>query len=297
MIAEIKSYLLDLQNNICAMIESEDGGASFIEDPWQHKTGGGGGITRVIAGSVVEKGGVNFSHVSGSALPHAATTKRPELANAAFQALGVSVVIHPHNPYAPTSHLNVRFIYVETPQQPTWWFGGGFDLTPYYGFIEDCQHWHKMAKNACDPFGADFYPQYKKWADRYFYLKHRNESRGIGGIFYDDLNHWDFQTSFNFMKNVGKHYIKAYQPILQKRKNHEFSQRERDFQLYRRGRYVEFNLLYDRGTLFGIQSGGRTESILMSLPPQVSWKYDWQPEVGSEEEKLYQEFLTPRDWI
>lgn len=298
MIHTIKSYLLDLQNRICAMIEAEDGHAVFMEDAWRHHVGEGGGITRVIAnGTTIEKGGVNFSHVAGPALPQAATTKRPELANAAFQALGVSVVMHPQNPYAPTSHFNVRFIHVETPQKPTWWFGGGFDLTPYYGFNDDCKHWHQMAKNACDPFGAELYPNYKTWADRYFYLKHRNEARGIGGIFYDDLNQWDFDTCFAFMKSVGEHYIKAYQPILQKRKTHEFSQRERDFQLYRRGRYVEFNLLYDRGTLFGIQSGGRTESILMSLPPEVTWKYDWKPQVGSQEEKLYKEFLIPRDWL
>jgi coproporphyrinogen III oxidase len=297
MTSEIKTYLLDLQNRICAVLEKEDGAAKFIEDPWSFPQGGGG-ISRVLTGDVIEKAGVNFSHVSGKSLPAAATQKRPELTDAPFQALGVSVVVHPQNPYAPTSHANVRFISVETKKGTVWWFGGGFDLTPYYGFEEDCVHWHQTAKNACDPFGKDIYSQFKNSCDCYFYLKHRNEPRGVGGIFFDDLHlENSFEKSFELMKSVGDHYIKAYLPILNKRKNILFGEREKNFQLYRRGRYVEFNLLYDRGTSFGLQSGGRTESILMSLPPLVSWKYNWTPEKGSEEEKLYKEFLVKKDWI
>jgi len=296
-VQEVKKYLLDLQNRIVGFLEFEEGKVKFLKDSWEHKSGGGG-ITRVLAdGKVIEKAGVNFSHVFGASLPQAATQKRPELADAGFQALGVSVVVHPLNPYIPTCHLNVRFIMVETKQGPLWWFGGGFDMTPYYGFIEDAQHWHLMAKNACDPFGETVYPRFKQACDDYFYLKHRNEPRGIGGIFYDDLNEWGFEPCFAFMRSVGDHFIKAYQPIVVKRKSHPFNEKQREFQAYRRGRYVEFNLLYDRGTLFGIQSGGRTESILVSLPPSVTWKYDWQPEKGSEEEKLYQEFLVKKDWI
>lgn len=295
----VKEYLLSLQNQICKMIEKEDGRAKFISDEWTHLNGSGGGITRVMdGGRVIEKGGVNFSHVLGATLPNAATAKRPELANSGFQALGVSVVIHPLNPYVPTSHFNVRCIAVERPNNtPLWWFGGGFDLTPYYGNKADCKHWHKMAKQACDPFGENVYSTYKKWADDYFFLKHRDEARGIGGIFFDDLNHWGFDQCFAFLQSVGEHYIKAYQPILAKRKTKKYGKRERDFQLYRRGRYVEFNLLYDRGTLFGIQSGGRTESILMSLPPQVAWQYGYQPKASTPEGKLYTEFLPPRDWV
>ena len=298
MISTVKDFLLDLQNRICQFTEREEGKEKFSEDKWEHKQGGGG-ITRVLAaGSVIEKAGVNFSHVQGSQLPQAATVRRPELANSKFQALGVSVVMHPLNPYVPTSHFNVRFIMVEKEgKEPHWWFGGGFDLTPYYGFEEDCVHWHQMAKAACDPFGQDVYPKYKKWADDYFYLKHRNEPRGIGGIFYDDLNEWGFDQSFAFMRNVGEHYIKAYEPIISRRKTHAYSKSERDFQLYRRGRYVEFNLLYDRGTLFGLQSGGRTESILMSLPPLVAWNYAFHPAPGSQEAKLYDDFLIAREWV
>jgi coproporphyrinogen III oxidase len=297
-LAKVKTYLLDLQNRICTFVEKEDGKAVFLEEKWQHKEGGGG-ITRVIAdGNVMEKAGVNFSHVQGLHLPPAATAKRPELANAVFQAIGVSVVMHPLNPYVPTSHMNVRFIVVEKPDGNThWWFGGGFDLTPYYGNTEDCLHWHQTAKAACDPFGATAYIDYKKWCDEYFFLKHRNEPRGIGGIFYDDLNAWGFEQCFAFMQSVGDHYIKAYQPIVAVRKDMPFTQKERDFQLFRRGRYVEYNLLYDRGTLFGLQSGGRTESILMSLPPLVAWHYNWQPQAESAEEKLYSEFLVPKNWI
>lgn len=297
-IPKVKEYLLDLQQRICTTLENEDGKVNFHEDLWQHPDGGGG-ATRVIAnGAVIEKGGVNFSHVHGKQLPKAATVKRPELDNSPFQALGVSVVIHPLNPYAPTTHLNVRCIAVEQKdKEPLWWFGGGFDLTPYYGFDEDCVHWHRMAKAACDPFGVEVYPKYKKWADDYFYLKHRNEPRGIGGIFYDDLNEWGFDPCFAFMRQVGDHFIKAYQPIIARRKSQPYTQRERDFQLYRRGRYVEFNLLYDRGTLFGLQSNGRTESILMSLPPLVVWEYQQRPEAGSVEERFYQDYLRAREWV
>lgn len=295
----VKTYLLDLQNRICQFVEDEDGKSKFIEDKWEHKQGSGGGLTRVIThGNVMEKAGVNFSHVFGQQLPPAATVKRPELANATFQALGVSVVMHPLNPFVPTSHMNVRFIVVEKPNQaPFWWFGGGFDLTPYYGFEEDCLHWHQMAKAACDPFGKEIYPHFKKWCDDYFFLKHRNEPRGIGGIFFDDINEYGFEQCFAFMRSVGDHYIKAYQPIIAKRKANAFSEQQKEFQTYRRGRYVEFNLLYDRGTLFGLQSGGRTESILMSLPPIVSWKYDWHPEKGSQEAKLYEKFLKIKEWV
>lgn len=297
-IAAVKQYLLSLQNQICHMLETEDGSQTFREDKWEHKEGGGG-LTRVLAGgSAIEKAGVNFSHVQGLALPHAATAKRPELAKSTFQALGNSVVIHPLNPYVPTSHFNVRFIVVQKEgSNPFWWFGGGFDLTPYYGFEEDCIHWHQMAKEACSPFGEEVYTDYKKWADQYFYLKHRNEARGVGGLFYDDLNEWGFEKCFAFMQSVGNHFIKAYQPLVAKRKNQQYGERERNFQMLRRGRYVEFNLLYDRGTLFGLQSGGRTESILMSLPPQVSWQYDYHPLPDSPEEKLLTEYLKPRDWV
>ncbi len=294
----VKTYLVDLQQQICHALEKEDGTAKFNQDQWKHDSGGGG-VTRVMtAGTVFEKAGVNFSHVQGKNLPPAATAKRPELANSHFQALGVSVVTHPHNPYVPTSHANVRFIIVEKQDGSAhWWFGGGFDLTPYYGFAEDCVHWHQTAKAACEPFGNEIYPRYKKSCDEYFYLKHRNEPRGIGGLFFDDLNAGGFERCFEFMRSIGDHYIKAYQPIVARRKEHVFGKRERDFQCYRRGRYVEFNLLYDRGTLFGLQSGGRTESILMSLPPVVTWQYNWSLEQGSDEEKLYAEFLVKRDWI
>lgn len=298
MFTPVKEYLRNLQNQICQFAETEDRGARFIEDSWEHKNGGGG-LTRVLAGGdVFEKAGVNFSHVHGFELPAAATQKRPELAGAVCQAMGVSVVMHPRNPYVPTSHFNVRAIAADVPGKETlWWFGGGFDMTPYYGFEEDCRHWHQTAKAACQPFGEDVYPVYKKWADDYFYLKHRNEQRGIGGIFFDDLNKWEFSRCFEFMQSVGAHYVKAYQPIVAKRKTTQFSERERKFQVYRRGRYVEFNLLYDRGTLFGLQSNGRTESILMSLPPVVEWHYGMTPVEGSPEAELYNRFLQPQEWI
>ncbi|WP_423063000.1 oxygen-dependent coproporphyrinogen oxidase [Candidiatus Paracoxiella cheracis] len=292
-------YLKKLQDNICLALEQEDGRAKFHEDNWQHETGEGGGRTRVLTeGAVFEKAGVNFSHVKGEQLPSAATAKRPELKGCAFQATGVSLVIHPHNPYVPTSHMNVRFFMAEKADaDPVWWFGGGYDLTPYYGFEEDCRHWHETAKAACDLFGPDVYKNYKKWCDDYFYLKHRQEPRGIGGLFFDDLNEWGFERCFEFIKSVGDSFIEAYLPIVERRKNIEYGNRERDFQLYRRGRYVEFNLVYDRGTLFGLQSGGRTESILMSLPPLVTWQYDWHPEPGSDEAKLYESFLVPKSWV
>ncbi len=320
-IATVKNYLLDLQNRICQMLENENENENinknineninetqkenknknknhFLEDQWQH-TEGGGGITRILtSNAVIEKAGVNFSHIHGKQLPMAATIRKPELANAAFQAMGLSVVAHPLNPYAPTSHMNVRFILVEkTDGSIDWWFGGGFDLTPYFGFEEDCIHWHRMAKAACDPFGADIYPKLKQACDNYFFLKHRNEPRGIGGLFFDDLNVWGFDISFQFIQSVAEHFIKAYQPILARRKHPIYGQKERDFQLYRRGRYVEFNLLYDRGTLFGLQSGGRTESILMSLPPLVAWQYSSQSEVNNAEQILYNNFLSRKNWV
>ncbi len=296
-IAAVRRYLLELQDRICAALEAEDGGGRFREDPWE-RPGGGGGRTRVLSeGRVFEQAGVNFSHVRGDQLPRAATAHRPELAGRRFQAMGVSLVIHPRNPYVPTSHANVRFFIAERDgEAPVWWFGGGFDLTPYYGFEEDCIHWHRTARAACEPFGEDVYPRFKRWCDEYFFLKHRNEPRGVGGLFFDDLNAWGFERSFAFMRSVGDHYLPAYLPIVQRRKGMPWGERERDFQLYRRGRYVEFNLVYDRGTLFGLQTGGRTESILMSLPPLVRWRYNWRPEPGTPEARLYEVFLKPRDW-
>jgi coproporphyrinogen III oxidase len=294
----VKNYLLDLQDRICAALESEDGTGKFREDAWE-RAEGGGGRTRVLAdGGVFEQAGVNFSHVHGKALPAAASARRPELAGRSFQALGVSLVIHPRNPFVPTSHMNVRFFLAEKPgAAPVWWFGGGFDLTPCYGFVEDCEHWHRTARLACEPFGADYYPRFKKWCDEYFFIKHRNEPRGIGGLFFDDLDEKGFDHCFGFVKSVGDHYLSAYLPIVQRRRDAPYGERERDFQLYRRGRYVEFNLVYDRGTLFGLQSGGRAESILMSLPPLVKWRYDWRPQPGTPEAKLYEVFLKPRDWL
>ena len=294
----VKTYLLQLQKNICDALTEEDGGKKFEVDEWQREQGGGGKSCVMADGNVFETAGINFSHVFGGKLPASATAHRPELAGRSFQAMGVSLVIHPKNPYIPTSHANVRFFIAEKEgEDPVWWFGGGFDLTPYYGFDEDVKHWHQTAKDACEPFGEDVFPRYKKWCDEYFYLKHRDEPRGVGGLFFDDLNEWGFEKSFAFMQSIGDHYIKAYRPIVQKRKALEYTERERDFQLYRRGRYVEFNLVYDRGTLFGLQSGGRTESILMSMPPNVRWRYNWQPEAGSAEAELYEKYLKPQDWI
>ncbi|MDT8398387.1 MAG: oxygen-dependent coproporphyrinogen oxidase [Pseudomonadales bacterium] len=295
--AAIKNYLLDIQQTICTGLEGVESGVKFREDRW-NRDHGGSGITRVISGEVIEKGGVNFSHVFGGSLPASATAKRPELAGRAFQAMGVSLVIHPQNPYAPTSHANIRFFIAEKPgEEPVWWFGGGYDLTPYYGFDEDCRHWHHTAKAACEPFGAGVYERFKGWCDEYFYLKHRDEPRGIGGLFFDDLNEWSLEQTFAFMQAVGDSYLHAYLPILTRRRDMPFGEREKNFQKYRRGRYVEFNLVYDRGTIFGLQSGvGRIESILMSLPPEVRWEYDWHPEPGTAEEKLYSRYLQPRDW-
>lgn len=296
-IEAVKRYLLDLQDRICNALAEEDGQA-FREDSWE-RPGGGGGRSRVLEnGNILEKAGVNFSHVFGDGLPPSATAARPELAGRSFQAVGVSLVIHPENPYVPTSHANVRFFIAEKADaDPVWWFGGGFDLTPYYGNTADVIHWHQTAKDACEPFGPDVYPKFKTWCDDYFHLKHRNEPRGIGGLFFDDLNEWGFDQSFRFMRSVGDAYVPAYLSIVNKRRDTPFGEREREFQLYRRGRYVEFNLVYDRGTIFGLQTGGRTESILMSLPPLVSWRYDWQPEAGSAEAELYEVYLKPRDWL
>ena len=295
----VKEYLLSLQKSICEGLAKEDGKADFIIDEWQRENGGGGGITRVLSdGAVFEQAGVNFSHVTGGQLPASATAHRPELAGREFEAMGVSLVIHPRNPMIPTSHANVRFFIARKEgAEPVWWFGGGFDLTPYYGNKEDCVHWHQTSLKACQPFGDDVYPKYKKWCDDYFYLKHRDEQRGIGGLFFDDLNEGGFDRCFDFTKSVGDHYLKAYLPVVQHRKNDPYTEDQREFQLYRRGRYVEFNLVYDRGTLFGLQTGGRTESILMSLPPVVHFKYDWKPEAGTAEAELYDYYLKPKDWL
>ncbi len=294
----VKNYLLDLQDCICAGLQAEDGGSTFAEDSWIREEGGGGRSRVMTNGSVFEKGGVNFSHVHGTQLPPSATAARPELAGRSFEAMGMSLVMHPENPYVPTSHANVRFFIAEKEgEAPVWWFGGGYDLTPYYGNEEDCHHWHQTAKAACEPFGEAIYPHFKKWCDDYFFLKHRNEPRGVGGLFFDDYNQPDFEQSFALMRSVGDSYLEAYLPIIQRRKEVPWGERERQFQLYRRGRYVEFNLVYDRGTLFGLQTGGRTESILMSLPPLVRWEYDWHPEPGTAEAELYQVYLQPRDWV
>ncbi len=298
MIEQVKKYLIDLQQSICSEIELLDGGTVFEQDYWSRDDQRGNGISCIISnGNVFEKGGVNFSIIRGDKMPKSASALRPELEGRQYTALGVSLVLHPDNPYIPTAHANVRFFVAEEQgKDPIWWFGGGFDLTPYYGFDEDAVHWHKTAKKACIPFGEDVYPKYKKWCDDYFCLTHRNEQRGIGGLFFDDLN-GDFEECFDYMKSVGSHFTEAYIPIAKKRMNTTFSEKEKDFQLYRRGRYVEFNLIYDRGTLFGLQSGGRTESILMSLPPKAQWSYQYKIEPGSEEEKLTSYFLKPRDWI
>lgn len=297
-IDQVKNYLLQLQDAICTRLEEEDGKASFQQDEWDRPEGGGGRSRVISHGAVFEKGGVNFSHVFGQKMPPSATQARPELAGRSFQAMGVSLVMHPENPYVPTSHMNIRlFVAEKAGEEPVWWFGGGYDLTPYYGFEQDCIHWHQIAKNACDHFGADVYPRYKKWCDEYFYLAHRQEPRGIGGLFYDDLNEDGFDRCFEFMRSVGDSYIEAYQPIVARRKAMPYDEREREFQLYRRGRYVEFNLVHDRGTVFGLQSNGRTESILMSLPPLVRWEYNWQAEAASPEEKLISQFLINRNWV
>ncbi|MDJ0956610.1 MAG: oxygen-dependent coproporphyrinogen oxidase [Arenicellales bacterium] len=294
----IRNYLLGLQAEVCANLETIEDGQRFTQETWTYPQGGGG-ITRILAnGAALEQGGVNFSHIKGPQLPAAATARRPELSGQSFEALGVSLVMHPQNPYVPTSHMNVRFFVAgKQDSAQTWWFGGGYDLTPYYPFKEDVVHWHRVAFDACKRFGDGVYPRFKKWCDEYFYLKHRKETRGVGGLFFDDLNDWDFDTCFEFLRSVGDSYIDAYLPILRKRKGLSYGEKERDWQLYRRGRYVEFNLVYDRGTLFGLQSGGRTESILMSLPPKVVWRYNYRPEAGSPEADLIDNYLVPRDWL
>ena len=297
-IEAVRNYLTGLQGTITSTLESDDGEGKFEEEVWSHKQGGGGD-TRVLSnGRSIEQGGVNFSNIMGAELPAAATVQRPELKGRSFEALGVSLVIHPLNPYVPTVHMNVRFFIAGLDRKdPVWWFGGGFDLTPYYPFKEDVVHWHRSAQNACLEFGEDVYPRYKKWCDSYFYLKHRDETRGVGGLFFDDLNEWGFTKSFDFLRRVGDSFLPAYLPILQSRKTMEYGARERNWQLYRRGRYVEFNLVYDRGTLFGLQSGGRTESILMSLPPMAVWRYNYHPDAGTPEADLIQNYLGARDWL
>jgi len=294
----VKAFLLQLQEQICAALEQSDGTARFVEDSWERAEGGGGRSRVLTKGAVFEQAGVNFSHVFGDKMPASATAHRPELAGRRFEAMGVSLVIHPNNPFVPTSHANVRFFIAEKDgEAPVWWFGGGFDLTPFYPFEADVRHWHQVAFDCCAPFGADVYPKYKAWCDEYFYLKHRGETRGVGGLFFDDLNQWGFERSFAFMRAVGEAYINAYQPIVERRKQTPFTEAQRQFQLYRRGRYVEFNLVFDRGTLFGLQSGGRTESILMSMPPLVRWEYGFVPAEGSAEALLYQRYLQPQDWL
>ena len=294
----VQNYLQQLQARICDELSAIDGRAEFETETWERPEGGGG-ITRVLAdGAVFEKGGVNFSYVEGGKMPGSATQHRPELAGRSFKAMGVSLVMHPVNPYVPTSHANVRCFVAEKPgEEPVWWMGGGFDLTPYYGNKEDAIHWHSTAKAACDPYGEDVYNRYKQWCDEYFFLPHRNEPRGIGGLFYDDLNDWGFEKTFGFMQSVGNAYLDAYVPIVHNNKDRSYGQRERDWQLYRRGRYVEFNLVFDRGTLFGLQSNGRTEAILMSLPPLVRWDYGLTPDAGTPEAELLDVYLKPTDWL
>jgi coproporphyrinogen III oxidase len=296
---KVRTYLLDLQDRICSALEKEDGQAQFIEESWTRAEGGGGRSRVLTEGAVFEKAGINFSDVQGGQLPASATAKRPQLAGARFRAMGVSLVIHPHNPHVPTTHMNVRYFYAEPKDgegTPIWWFGGGFDLTPYYGQRADAIHWHQTARAACIPFGAALYPKFKKICDEYFYLPHREEARGIGGIFFDDYSEGGFERAFAFMQSVGDHFVPAYQPIVARRKSTPYTDAQRQFQLYRRGRYVEFNLVYDRGTHFGLQSKGRTESILMSMPPLVRWDYNWQPKPNTPEAELYNSFLKPQDW-
>ena len=292
----VNDYLLSLQDSICSSLQTSE--AAWVQDTWSRKEGGGG-ISRVISeDSVIEKGGVNFSHVFGDELPPAALAGRSELAGRQWEAMGISAVVHPQNPYVPTAHLNVRFFVAESNKsEPVWWFGGGYDLTPYYGNEEDCCHWHSTAKAACDPFGQDLYARLKDNCDQYFYLPHRQEARGIGGLFFDDFNELGFKQSFAFLRSVGDSFVPAYIPILRKQSEKKFGDRERQFQLYRRGRYVEFNLVHDRGTLFGLQSEGRTESILMSLPPMARWEYNWTPTSGTPEADLYERYLIKRDWL
>ena len=296
-IQQVKEFFTGLQERIVARLEEVDG-KRFRRDQWERPEGGGGLSCVMEEGNVLERGGVNYSHVFGGGLPASATAARPELSGRSFEAMGVSLVLHPRNPYAPTVHLNVRYLEAHKEgAEPVWWFGGEMDLTPYYGFEEDAIHFHQTCKDALQPFGSDYHPRFKKWCDEYFYLKHRKEPRGIGGIFFDDLGKPDFDACFNLTKSVGDHFLPAYVPLLERRLTVSYAEPERDFQAYRRGRYVEFNLVWDRGTLFGLQSGGRTESILMSLPPVVKWRYDWKPEAGSAEDKLYTDFLIGKDWV
>ncbi len=297
-VERVEAYLLLLQARLTSALEEEDGRAFFREDRWDRGEGGGG-VTRVLVGDAVfEQAAINFSHVRGAALPASAVARRPDLAGRRFEALGLSVVVHPLNPYVPTSHANLRFFVAEKEgTEPAWWFGGGFDLTPFYGFEEDAREWHRAAREACLPFGSDVYPRFKRWADEYFFLRHRNEPRGIGGIFFDDLSEWGLDRCFDFARSVGDGYLPVYLSIVGRRKATPYGEREREFQLYRRGRYVEFNLVYDRGTRFGLESGGRTESILVSMPPVVKWRYGWAPEPASAEARLYEVFLRPRDWV
>lgn len=293
----VKDFFLQLQDSLCGQLAASDGGAAFTEDKWQRESGGGGRSRVLKSGALFEQAVVNFSHICGDNLPPSATAHRPELAGCRYQAMGVSLVLHPHNPYVPAAHANVRFFMAEKAGcEPVWWYGGGFDLTPFYPFAEDAVHWHTVARDICRPLGEDAWPRYKKWCDDYFYLKHRNEARGIGGLFFDDLNKPGFEECFAFTQAVGNGFTRAYLPIAEKRRSIPYGERERQFQLYRRGRYVEFNLVWDRGTLFGLQSGGRTESILMSMPPLVRWEYDYQPQAGSPEAAL-DDFLIPRDWV
>jgi coproporphyrinogen III oxidase len=292
------AYVRDLQDRITSAIETVDGGTEFGRDTWQRAEGGGGESRVLRDGRIFEQAGVNFSHVLGRGLPPSASAMRPQLANAAWTATGLSLVFHPRNPYVPTTHANVRFFCAQPEEGAAlWWFGGGFDLTPFYPFDEDVLHWHRTARAACEPFGGTRYQDHKGWCDRYFFLKHRNETRGVGGLFFDDLNEGGFDRCFEYMRSVGDHFLPAYMPIVAQRKDHPYGERERQFQLYRRGRYVEFNLVYDRGTMFGLQSNGRVESILMSMPPLVRWEYDWHPDAGSPEARLYTDFLRPRDWL
>ncbi len=293
----VKTYLLSLQDSLCDSLAALDGGKVFAEDSWERAEGGGGRSRVIEEGALFEKGGVNFSHVYGAELPASATAARPELAGRSFHAVGVSWVLHPRNPHIPTAHGNVRFFIADKPgEAPVWWFGGGFDLTPYYPYLEDAQHWHQVAQRACEPFGESVYPRFKAWCDDYFFLKHRNETRGVGGLFFDDLNEWPFEQCFAFQRSVGDSFLDAYLPIAERRRETPFGERERDYQAFRRGRYVEFNLVWDRGTLFGLQSGGRTESILMSMPPLARWQYQWTPEPGSPEARLLA-YLKPHDWL
>lgn len=293
----VHAFLTGLQDTIVARLAALDG-ATFHRDSWTRPEGGGGTSCVIEEGNLFERGGVNFSRVEGAKLPPSASASRPELGGRAFEAMGVSLVLHPRNPYVPTVHMNVRFFMATREgEAPVWWFGGGMDLTPYYGFEEDAVHFHRVCRDALAPFGADLHPRFKKWCDEYFFLKHRNEPRGVGGVFFDDLNQPDFDTCFAITRTVGERFLLAYEPIVSRRRDVAYGERERDFQAYRRGRYVEFNLVFDRGTLFGLQSGGRTESILMSLPPVVKWRYDWKPAAGSAEERLYEVFLRARDWV